>query len=226
MLLNSLMGGDLREFFITLLLSLPIVFISLSVHETAHGFVAYKLGDPTAHNYGRITLNPIQHIDPIGFICMLFFGFGWARPVPVNSRYFKKPRRDMALTGVAGPISNLILAVVFALLARLEYALCSPMALINPATTVDYIWFFLWQMLWLGIEINVVFAVFNMIPIPPLDGSRLLFALLPPAQYFKFMRYERYISIALMLALFLGFLDTPINLVSNLFLRLITTLIF
>ncbi len=226
MLLNSLMGGDLREFFIYLLLSLPIVFLSLSVHETAHGFVAYKLGDPTARNYGRLTLNPIKHIDPIGFICMLFFGFGWAKPVPVNSRYFKKPRRDMALTGVAGPISNLLLAVIFALLLRLVFALCTPISLIDPTTTVDFIWYFLWQMLMLGMQINITFAVFNMIPIPPLDGSRLLFAFLPPAQYFKFMRYERYISIGLMLALFLGFLDKPINFVTNLFWNLITTLIF
>ena len=132
----------------------------------------------------------------------------------------------MALTGVAGPISNLLLAMVFALLARLEFALCDPRALVIPETTVDFIWYFLWEMLWIGIEINVVFAVFNMIPIPPLDGSRLLFAFLPPQQYFKFMKYERYISILLMVALFLGFLDTPINLVSNLFFNLITKLFF
>ena len=226
MLLNLLMGGNLREFFITLLLSLPIVFLSLSLHETAHGFVAYKLGDPTARNYGRLTLNPLQHLDPIGFICMLFFGFGWAKPVPVNSRYFKKPRRDMALTGVAGPISNLLLAVIFALLLRLVFALGNPAAFFAPVSTVDYIWYYLWTMLVLGMEINITFAVFNMIPIPPLDGSRLLFAFLPPNQYFKFMRYERYISIGLMLALFLGLLDTPINFVTNLFWNLITRLIF
>lgn len=226
MLFSLLRGGNLQDFFISLLLSLPIVFISLSVHETAHGFVAYKLGDPTARNYGRLTLNPIKHIDPIGFVCMLFFGFGWAKPVPINTRYFKKPRRDMALTGVAGPISNLLLAVIFALLLRLVFVFCSPLALVDPVTTVDFLWYFLWQMLMLGMRINITFAVFNMIPIPPLDGSRLLFAFLPPQQYFKFMRYERYISIALMIALFLGLLDTPINFVTNLFWNLITRLIF
>ena len=226
MLLDLLLGGNLRDFFVTLLLSLPIVFLSLSVHETAHGLVAYKLGDPTARNGGRLTLNPIKHIDPIGFICMLFFGFGWAKPVPVNTRYFKKPRRDMALTGVAGPISNLLLAVVFALLMRVEFAFCNPTALISPVTTADYLWYFLWQMLMVGMSINITFAVFNMIPIPPLDGSRLLFAFLPPQQYFKFMRYERYISIGLMVALFFGWLDKPIDFVVSLFWNLIIKLIF
>ena len=120
-MINALITGGVREFLISTLLSLPIVFLALSVHETAHGYVAYKLGDPTARNLGRLTLNPIKHIDPIGFICMVLCGYGWAKPVPVNTRYFKKPKRDMALTGLAGPLSNLILAIIFALLYRVEY---------------------------------------------------------------------------------------------------------
>ena len=104
-------GGDLSSYLISLLLSLPIVLLALSVHEMAHGYVAYCLGDPTARSLGRLTLNPLKHLDPYGFICMLLVGFGWANPVPVNSRYFKKPRRDIALVGLAGPLSNLLLAL-------------------------------------------------------------------------------------------------------------------
>ena len=106
-------GGDTREYVIHILLCLPIILLALSLHETAHGFVAYKLGDPTAKNLGRLTLNPIKHLDPVGFLCMILAGFGWANPVPINTRCFKNPRRDMALSAAAGPISNFLLAVVF-----------------------------------------------------------------------------------------------------------------
>ena len=124
------MSGNFRYFIISLLLSLPIVLLSLSVHETAHGYAAMKLGDPTARNLGRLTLNPAKHIDPIGFICMVLFGFGWAKPVPINTRYFKNPKRDMALTGLAGPVSNLLLALLFAILLRLtiQFALLLALA--------------------------------------------------------------------------------------------------
>ena len=123
MLTNLLSGGDPKQFIITLLLRLPIVLLMLSVHETAHGYVAYKLGDPTAKNLGRLTLNPIKHLDPIGFISMILFGIGWANPVPINTRNFKNPRRDMALSGAAGPVSNLLLALIFAILLRASYIL-------------------------------------------------------------------------------------------------------
>lgn len=111
-------GGSMQSYFISLLLALPVVLLALSLHEAAHGFVALRLGDPTARNLGRITLNPIKHLDIIGFISMLLVGFGWANPVPVNTRHFKKPRRDMALTALAGPASNLLLSLVFLLLLR------------------------------------------------------------------------------------------------------------
>ena len=100
------------------LLSLPVLLLAFSVHETAHGYVAYRLGDPTAHSLGRLTLNPIKHIAPLGFICMMLFHVGWAKPVPINTRYFKKPKRDMALTGAAGPLSNLALALIHLVLLR------------------------------------------------------------------------------------------------------------
>lgn len=219
MLMNLLGGGDPRAYLIQILLSLPIVLIALCLHETAHGFVAYKLGDPTARNLGRLTLNPMKHLDPIGFLCMLLFGFGWAKPVPINTRYFKNPKRDMALSALAGPVSNLLLAVVFALLLKLYYSFF----LLSVSSEVAY---FIYLFFVLGIKLNITLAVFNLIPIPPLDGSRIMLLFLPTETYFKIMRYERYLSIGLMIALAFGLLDTPINFVSNLFLRLITNLIF
>jgi len=117
--------NDLTGQLISFLISLPCILIALSVHEAAHGWMAYKLGDPTARNFGRLTLNPLKHIDPIGAICMVLFKFGWARPVPVNSRYFKKPRRDMALTAAAGPIANFIAALLAMLLLSIYVAVCN-----------------------------------------------------------------------------------------------------
>ena len=107
-------GSGSSNYIVSFLLCLPVMFLSLSLHETAHGFAAYKLGDPTAKNLGRLTLNPFKHLDPIGFLCMMLAGFGWAKPVPINSRNFKKPRRDIAISSIAGPVSNLLLAFVFA----------------------------------------------------------------------------------------------------------------
>ena len=212
-MLEALMSGDIKLAIAQLLLTLPIVFLSLSVHETAHGYVAYKLGDPTARNLGRLTLNPIKHLDLFGTLCMVLFGFGWAKPVPINTRYFKKPKRDMALTGIAGPISNLLLAVGFALVLKLV----ATVAVFIPYTAFVQD-LFNWTVLFLslGIRLNITLMVFNLIPIPPLDGSRLLFAVLPVKAYFKVMQYERYIYIAFLVLLALGAFDVPIDFITGL----------
>ena len=222
-MINAIMSGNVQEFIISMLLRLPIIFLSLSVHEVAHGYAAYKLGDPTARNLGRLSLNPIKHLDPIGFICMLLCGFGWAKPVPINTRYFKKPKRDMAITGAAGPISNLLLAFIFALLARVAEIVFFTLPATSSLTVNVYVLLILF--LQIGVSINITLAVFNLLPVPPLDGSRIFLGFLPTDTYFKIMRYERYISLGIMIALFLGLLDAPISFISNIFYRLIEIII-
>jgi Zn-dependent protease len=208
-------GGDPKEYILHLLLCIPIIFLSLSLHETAHGYVASKLGDPTAKNLGRLTLNPVKHLDPIGFICMLLMGFGWAKPVPINTRYFKKPRRDMAISAIAGPISNILLAVIFAIALRLFYFVL-PYIIPNAPTemllnVLSYTSIFLYY----GITLNISLAVFNLLPVPPLDGSRFFYVFLPPKYYFGVMKYENYISIAVMVLLFVGVLDPVLSFARN-----------
>lgn len=166
------------------------VLITLTVHEFSHGYAAYKLGDNTARSLGRLTLNPLKHIDPIGALCMIFFRFGWAKPVPINPRNFKNPRRDFALTALAGPGVNIIMAFVSALVFVLAFKLTAAVSGANIEfltklllNTVEFVYIFH--------VVNIGIAVFNLIPVPPLDGSRILNVILPPRLYFKVMRYER-----------------------------------
>lgn len=211
-------GGDLRSFVISMLLSLPIIFLSLSVHETAHGYAAYRLGDPTAKSLGRLTLNPLKHLDPMGFACMLLAGFGWANPVPVNSRYFKKPRRDIAIVGIAGPLSNLLLAFIFLLLLRFfgfGFLYELPVQTELQANLVYFAILFLYY----GVYMNITLAIFNLLPVPPLDGSRIFYVFLPPRAYYKIMQHQRTITLIVMALLLLGPLSALINFLSTLILR-------
>ncbi|MBE6656197.1 MAG: site-2 protease family protein [Ruminococcaceae bacterium] len=187
------------------LITVPAVLLVIMLHELAHGIVAYKLGDPTAKRMGRLTLNPLKHLDPIGAVCMVLFHFGWAKPVPVDTRYFRNPKRDMALTALAGPLSNILfafLAVPVYLLVWKGYvsvAVTSGMESFaaNFILTVFYFVYYFHA-------VSLGLSLFNLIPLPPLDGSRILFAFLPPRYYFSIMRYERMISFALMLFLLTG----------------------
>lgn len=211
-------GGDMTGFFISLLLTLPIVLLSLSLHETAHGYVAWRLGDPTAKSLGRLTLNPMKHLDPLGFLSMVLTGFGWANPVPVNSRYFKKPRRDIALVAAAGPVSNLLLATVFLLLLRfLGFGYLRTLIPKNELqfNLIHFTLFFLRC----GVYMNITLAVFNLLPVPPLDGSRILYRLLPPRLYYKFMQHERVIVLVVLALLLLGPLSSLINYLTTLIMR-------
>lgn len=185
--------------------SIPCILIALTVHEVAHGWMAYLLGDPTAKNMGRLTLNPFKHLDPLGTLCMLLFRFGWARPVPINSRYFKKPRRDVALTALAGPVSNILMAFIGILLASIFSAIFQAVG--SVSSFIGWIEWATLSLLQYFYSLNLCLAVFNFLPVPPLDGSRIFLVFLPQKYYFGIMKYERYIQLVLLVALWLGLLD-------------------
>ncbi len=196
----------LDEILIMLLSSLAVIFITLPIHEWAHGFVSTKLGDPTPRYQGRLTLNPFAHIDLMGAAGILLFGIGWAKPVQVNARYYKNPKWGMALVAFAGPFSNVVLALVLLLINNALIAT----GLIELAIAQQAYYF-----LYYIAHISVGLAVFNLIPIPPFDGSRILFTFLPQKYYFKIMQYERFIFIGILALLYTGVLDAPISLLSN-----------
>ena len=169
------------------------VLLCLTVHETCHGLAAYALGDPTAKRMHRLSFNPLHHIDWLGLLAMFLCGFGWAKPVPVDMRYFKNPKAGMALTALAGPASNFLLA----LLAMGGMRLVSALAPVNGVV----IWFFYFLMNLAILSIGL--GLFNLIPIPPLDGSKVLFSLLPEKAYYTLMRYERYGMVIMLLIVWL-----------------------
>ena len=178
-LFRALDLGSLQD----LLLRLAAVLICLTVHETCHGLAAYALGDPTAKRQHRLSLNPLRHIDWFGFAMLVIAGFGWAKPVPVNPNYFKRPKLGMALTALAGPASNFLLALVLLLLVRPVLAL-SYQGAAWAGSLVNF--------LVRATLVSIGLGLFNLIPIPPLDGSKILFSLLPDRQYNWILRYERY----------------------------------
>ena len=166
---------------------LVIFIFTLTIHECAHGYIAYKMGDPTARNMGRLTLNPIRHIDPIGFILLMFFSFGWAKPVMINPRYFKNPKRGMAISAAAGPLSNLIMAFFGVVIYRTV-----AIVVIKNGLFVNTFALSALDFLSLFAVLNVYFAVFNLIPLPPLDGSRIVSYMLPRKLGYYYNQIERY----------------------------------
>lgn len=199
--------GFSLESIIYVLMRVITVLLAISIHEMAHGFLAYKLGDPTAKFDGRLSLNPLRHIDPFGALCMFFFGFGWAKPVMVNPNYFKKYKRDMALTALAGPVSNILLGFIGVII----WVHLAP--IVNNAYFSMFITMF--------VTLNISLAVFNLLPIPPLDGSKIFLPLLPSRVYYDIMRYQQFGFIILIIALYLGVLDPVLNICSNGILRVL-----
>jgi len=179
--------------------------ICITLHELAHGYTAFRLGDRTAKDMGRLTLNPIKHIDVVGLLMMMFFWFGWAKPVPVNMHNFKKPKRDMAITAIAGPVTNILITIVVLFIFGLAitplggYFVLQGDRLMFLTPGVGGV---VLTMLYNTAFISTALAVFNMMPVPPLDGSKVLFSLLPEESYLRLMRVERYGIIVLVLFLY------------------------
>ena len=198
---------------IWLVLRIPVVLFSLSFHEASHAFAAHKLGDDTAKNLGRLTLNPIKHLDLIGAICLFFFGIGWAKPVPIMTRNFKNPKKGMAISALAGPVSNVLLSLIglflCSLFARIFGYDGSETGILrviannrgNTAAFLLCLFFYIFHLT------NLLLAMFNMLPVPPLDGSRLALLFLPEKAYFAVMKYERIIMIVFLALLFFAGFD-------------------
>lgn len=167
----------------------PVLLISLPLHEFAHAYAANRLGDHTAKMQGRLTLNPLKHLDPLGTLMLLVASIGWAKPVPVNMENFKDPQQDMAKVGLAGPLMNVGISFVSRMLFELLFHILPYGAVTRVILTfLNYMYF-----------VNLYLAVFNLLPVPPLDGSRIFFGILPKKAYYALMRYERYIGMAMIL---------------------------
>lgn len=192
---------------------LPIILLSLSVHELSHGFAAYKLGDTTAKDMGRLTLNPAAHLDIVGTVAMMFFGFGWAKPVPVNFSRLRYRRLGPILVAIAGPLSNILIALI----SYVFYALIW-------FKTGDAHGFFI-EYLETAVVLNVTLAAFNLLPIPPLDGSKVVISLLPSRLQYKVYSYEPYIQIVLFILLYIGLLDPVIRGFSYIVMRWLNSIV-
>lgn len=188
---NAVDFGSLRD----ILLRVAAVFLCLTIHETCHGLAAYALGDPTAKRAHRLSLNPLRHIDWLGLLMMVVAGFGWAKPVPVNPNYFKKPKQGMAVTALAGPVSNLLLAILLLLIARGVYV----RAVLTGSFSTTWFAFLLDTA-----SLSVGLGLFNLVPIPPLDGSKVLAVLLPDRAYDWLMHYERFGMLVLVMVISVG----------------------
>lgn len=207
---SDMASGNYAQLFVRAASLLFVIFCTMPVHEYAHAWVAVKLGDDTPRLAGRLTLRPMAHIDPIGAIMIFLIGFGYAKPVSVNMHNLKNGRKSFALVALAGPVSNLIMAFVFLVCKRIVDVIYVN-ASIDMAIYTVLAFFFVY-----AASINISLAVFNLLPIPPLDGSRIFNLILPQKYYYTIMQYERYIRIGLFVLLWTGILTKPLSLLSDL----------
>lgn len=180
-----------------------VVLITLAIHEYSHAYAAYKLGDDTAKSMGRLTLNPLKHLDPVGAICMLLFHVGWAKPVPINARNFKNPKKGFAISALAGPLSNILMSFFSALVYLITLVSIRDASLVYGSFAYSF-WSNVLLFISLFHTINLGLGVFNLLPIPPFDGSRILNVILPPKAYFGIMKYEKKIYIGVLVWLLCG----------------------
>ncbi|MCC8016874.1 MAG: site-2 protease family protein [Clostridiales bacterium] len=212
-LISAILSGNLILAVIVILSRAFVVFVCMPVHELSHGWAAYKLGDDTAKAAGRLSFNPIAHLNPVGTIMIFLFGIGYAQPVPINPLKFKDYRKGVALTAAAGPFSNLVMGFISAFF----YSMLQFIYNNSGNSVINLVGMFFY----FAASVNVSLAVFNLLPIPPLDGSRILAVVLPDRAYEKYFRYERIIMIVLFIALFSGILNKPISFLTNLFMNII-----
>ena len=209
------------EYWIYMLMSLPAILFALSMHELAHGWVSYKLGDPTPKMQGRLTLNPMAHLDLVGTLFLIFLHFGWAKPVQINSKYYKHPRTDIVLVSLAGVTMNFILAILSAaIFAGFEKYFGMP-NLNSPSHLYDIFM----MMIYYGVLINIGLGVFNLLPIPPLDGSKVLFSVLPYRFYNFILKYEQYGMFILLILMVTNVLSAIMDPTMNFLLNFVFSLV-
>lgn len=202
MLITAITSRNTVVILMSLLASAFVIFCAMPIHEFSHGYAAYKMGDDTAKRAGRLTLNPMAHISPVGAVMLVLFGFGWGNPCPINPNRFKHPKTGIAVSAFAGPLSNLILGFFMVLFMTLVE---------NLASTDSTFFIALYYFFYIAAQINIILAVFNLLPIPPLDGYRVLSVFLPDKAYYWVQKNEQIISIVIIVLVFTGLLTKPLS---------------